>query len=396
MSASHKRLAVFLDGTWNDPTDNTNVWRLRTMVARRDQHGIEQVCYYDTGVGTRFFERIHGGVGAYGLSKNIREAYSWLVENYDPGDEVFIFGFSRGAYTARSLAGLIARYGLLVPGAPVSVREVYALYCKSKKRRRGDEMGDEEGAASESGEWIKSHMVRIKIHFIGIWDTVGTLGIPFGNIPGISRKQLTFHNTRPSRAFHEAYQALALDEHRKAYDAPLWTNFIPTKPGSEAIVEGRKASVYYPKYEQRWFIGAHSNIGGGYQRDSLAQVPLAWIQRKAEAAGLAFRRSVVLSGEEHLEGKIVDSFRGFLKGLYRIVRLGRRHYRTVGRVKEKTTSEKGAVGFVETVNETVDPTVLERWKYYPCYRPKNLSEWARRTKKDLNQITAGEALRLTD
>ena len=92
-----KRLAVFLDGTWNDPGDNTNVWRLRSMLSRVDDHGVEQLAYYDTGVGTRWYDRVRGGAAGVGLSRNIREAYRWLVENYDDGDEIYIFGFSRDA-----------------------------------------------------------------------------------------------------------------------------------------------------------------------------------------------------------------------------------------------------------------------------------------------------------
>jgi len=98
-----RRLALFLDGTWNDPTHNTNVWRLKSMLAPVDPAGREQLAYYDTGVGTRWHERLRGGVGGYGISENIRSAYRWLVENHLDGDRIYIFGFSRGAFTARSV-----------------------------------------------------------------------------------------------------------------------------------------------------------------------------------------------------------------------------------------------------------------------------------------------------
>ena len=122
-----RRLAVFLDGTWNEPDDNTNVSRLRDLVAH-DNAGVEQRVEYQRGVGTRFGEWLRGGIGGKGLSHNVKAAYRWFVDDYDDGDEIFIFGFSRGAFTARSLAGVIARCGLLDRDADMTVNEVYDRY----------------------------------------------------------------------------------------------------------------------------------------------------------------------------------------------------------------------------------------------------------------------------
>lgn len=113
-----KRLALFLDGTWNTVSDNTNVWRMRALIAAQSADGAEQRAYYSTGLGTKFGERLRGGAFGRGINTAIISAYEWLSENYDDGDEIFIFGFSRGAYTARSLSGFIARCGLLHSGAP--------------------------------------------------------------------------------------------------------------------------------------------------------------------------------------------------------------------------------------------------------------------------------------
>src|SRR5437867_5462888 len=134
LQGTRKRLAVFLDGTWNKPESNTNVWRLYLMLADRGEDGVPQKQYYDAGVGTYWFDRISGGWFGYGLSENIRSAYRWLIEHYNPGDEIFIFGFSRGAFTARSLTGVIARCGLLKPAAPMSFYQLYERY------RKGDEV----------------------------------------------------------------------------------------------------------------------------------------------------------------------------------------------------------------------------------------------------------------
>src|SRR4051812_43293723 len=118
-----KRLAIFLDGTWNAVGDNTNVWRLKSLCAPRPSDGVVQLVYYDIGV-----NGFIGGAFGKGLNENVTEAYEWLIDTYSPGDEIFIFGFSRGAYTARSLAGLIAKHGLLKAGAPLGVRQLYERY----------------------------------------------------------------------------------------------------------------------------------------------------------------------------------------------------------------------------------------------------------------------------
>ena len=119
-----KRLAVFLDGTWNTLNNNTNVWRLKSLTAET----ADQRVYYSQGVGTRRGEAARGGVTGWGIDDEIIEAYTWLIQNFDDGDEIFIFGFSRGAYTARSLSGLICKCGVLKLGAPLSIEQLYARY----------------------------------------------------------------------------------------------------------------------------------------------------------------------------------------------------------------------------------------------------------------------------
>jgi uncharacterized protein (DUF2235 family) len=386
MNLAKKRLAVFLDGTWNDPTDNTNVWRLKTLVAPRGEDGVEQLAYYDAGVGTGRFEKLRGGIGGYGLSRNIREAYRWLIEHHNEGDEIFIFGFSRGAFTARSLAGLIATSGLPETGSPLRISDLYRRYRDQRKPLHQLEFENSE-RVSEEEAWLRRYSKKVEIDFVGVWETVGTLGIPFGNIPGISRRKFRFHRMRPSQMYKRGVQALALDEHRKAYDAGLWTNYVPLDNDGK-IVEERLAENCYPDFEQRWFIGAHCNVGGGYRWDLCAQVPLQWMQQKAKAAGLAFSRDLELTGVEHLEGKPVDSFKRMMKGLYRIVRLGRRHYRTVQRPMR---DYKGKAR-IETINETIDHTVFDRWRSDESYRPKNLIEWSRRTGIDPATVTADTGL----
>ncbi len=382
---SSKRIAIFLDGTWNEPGDNTNVWRTKLMLAQRSANDVEQLSYYDEGVGTKWYNRIRGGAVAVGLSKNVREAYQWLMENYDEGDEVYVFGFSRGAYTARSLTGMIAKCGLLHPGAPMPVIQVFERY-----RRVSDATPlwtleyqknylDTHPPFGLEDQWLLDYSTRIPIKFIGVWDTVGALGVPVGNIPGVSSKALDFHHTRLSKIFEHTYHALAIDEHRKPYRPTLWSKFTP-KEGEED--DGQPpAESQDEKIEQRWFIGAHSNIGGGYRNDPLAQVPLAWMQEKAAAAGLEFRQSIALRGDEHL-APVTDSYKKFLKGIYRAVKFGKRFYRQIH--PPRLEKERG---WVETVNETIDATVFDRWQKDANYRPKNLQEWAEREKKDLGALS---------
>jgi uncharacterized protein (DUF2235 family) len=361
-----KRLALFLDGTWNSIDDNTNVWRLRSLLAEQDDEGVEQRAFYSSGVGTARGEYLRGGALGYGTSKYVRAAYRWLVEQYDEGDEIFVFGFSRGAYMARSLTGLIATSGLLKPGAPLSVEQLYERYTskcepiyKLDFRKRAGE------AISHDDQRLLNYSRRVPIRMIGVWDTVGALGVPFGRIRGFSRQALRFHNPNLSKIFQNAFHAVAVDEHRAAFKPTLWTRFRlkdkPYDPPSPGQV-----------VEQRWFVGAHSNVGGGIANDEMAQLPLAWLKQKAQDLGLAFRYDVPVAGEEH-RGPINDSFSEFMFGVYRFLKFFRRFHRTIG------ADERDVVrGRSRAVNETIDGSVFDRWQADPTYRPPGLQEWAKR------------------
>jgi uncharacterized protein (DUF2235 family) len=371
-----KRLAVFLDGTWNDPGDNTNVWRLRSMLSRVDDHGVEQLAYYDTGVGTRWYDRVRGGAAGVGLSKNIREAYRWLVENYDDGDEIYIFGFSRGAFTARSLAGMISKCGLLMPGSPMPVPQVFERYQREDARPiyRLPSSVDADTDLPLEDRWIVEYSRRVRIKLIGVWDTVGTLGVNVIPTRHAARGEYDRHFVRLSKSYDHAYQAIALDEHRKPYPISRWYRFIP-----EAAPD--KTHEAPPEVEQRWFIGAHSNVGGGYRNDPLSQIPLGWLQRKAAAVGLQFRYPLKLTGTEH-RGDVVDSFAQFMKGVYRIIRFGRRFYREVGLDRIDVSK-----GWIVPHYETIDASVFRKWADDADYRPKNIAEWADRLGIDPATIT---------
>ena len=372
-----KRLAILLDGTWNDQLDNTNVWRFKVMLAQRSADGAEQRVFYQPGVGTHWYDRFRGGVFGQGLYENVQATYQWLLENYDPNDQVYVFGFSRGAYTARSLGGMITKCGLLTPGAPLSLSQVYGLYRLGEKLRplyhleylQGTGLHGEAPFNREE-ELLLQWSTRIRIKVMGVWDTVGALGIPIGLFTGINRRDYAFLHTRLSNIYERTYQALAIDENRKEYDATLWTRFVPKvseREQAEQIVE------------QRWFVGAHSNVGGGYPSDPLALLSLDWMRAKAEAAGLTFRPGVQLNGNEHL-APVTDSFAKFLGGAYRLVR-GRLH-REIQR--PRVEKEKG---WVETINETIDPSVVRKWVADAKYRPESLVRWEERTGKRVADLS---------
>ncbi len=376
-AAPRKRLALFLDGTWNTVGDNTNVWRLKSLCAGRSADGLSQRVYYDTGLGTQFGEKVRGGMFGYGLSQNILDAYEWLIDNYSNGDELFIFGFSRGAYTARSLAGFIAKCGLLKPGAPLGMNQLYQRYRSDADPRTIWALCDAQatgklGECTLEEQWMLKYSMAIPIKMVGVWDTVGALGVPFGHIPGISRSSFGFLTTGLRLSIEHAFHALAVDEHRNAFSPTLWTKRTP-KSTNEPTAALRPIT----QVEQRWFVGAHANVGGGCRDDLLAQTPLRWILNKASLRGLTFKTDIVLD-DNAIISPIADSYADFMYGAYRVAKFNQRYYRPIGEAPRVAND-----GTHNNINETIDASVFERWRLDKAYRPTNLVEWAGRYKVDV-------------
>jgi uncharacterized protein (DUF2235 family) len=262
-----KRLVVCCDGTWNRPDAKspTNVAKLELAVAKRDDAGVEQRVHYHRGVGTGRFDHIRGGGFGWGLSRNVRDCYRFVAENFEPGDELYFFGFSRGAYTARSTVGLIRNAGILRREHLDRIDDAYSLY-----RGRGD---DRHPTGAEATRFRASYSHDdIEVHFVGVWDTVGALGIP--GVPKLLAGRLwAFHDTQLSSRVRFAYQALAIDEKRRPFVPSLWYR----KPDDPGVLH------------QRWFAGVHSDVGGGYPDCSLADITLLWMAGKARENGLALR-----------------------------------------------------------------------------------------------------------
>lgn len=264
---------------------------MRALTAAKSKDGKPQLVYYELGV-----NGVMGGIFGQGLDENIRLAYEWLIENYNDGDEIFIFGFSRGAFTARALAGLVAIEGILKAGAPIGVTELFDRYKKGNEESiwplKEMETSGDASELTEQEKWLLRYSQLANVNVIGVWDTVASIGLATGNIEGISRSQFDYLQTGLRIHILNGYHALAIDEHRNDFAPTLWDVRHPKDPNA-VIAQPRTLS----SVEQRWFVGAHANVGGGYETDLLAQAPLRWMMKKAESQGLSFRSEVDLDGD---------------------------------------------------------------------------------------------------
>jgi hypothetical protein len=260
----------------------------------RDKHGTEQVVYYDPGVGTAgLWDKFAGGGFGVGLSHHIKRAYRFIANNYADGDEIFCFGFSRGAYTVRSLSGLIGAVGLLENDQLEFLPEAYKYYRTHP---------DERPESKHEKVLPKKDSPRrhIPIAFMGVWDTVGALGIPFRGLRWISRKWVGFHNVELSGNIRYAFQALAVDEKRSLFAPAIWT----TREEKDEIKHASQRLL------QVWFAGAHSNVGGGYACSGLSDVALEWMVGMAGECGLELDAAYLEAkmDPKPVHGVLVDSF----------------------------------------------------------------------------------------
>jgi uncharacterized protein (DUF2235 family) len=269
-------IVVCCDGTWNTPDEHrgltaapTNVVKLALGVT----NGENQALFYEPGVGTSPDERIIGGAFGVGLSRNICNAYRFLADTYEDGDKIFLFGFSRGAYTARSLAGLIHNCGILRSSHRDLVDQAFAFYRDRTSQTHPSTL------ASQLFRREYAHPDDT-IHFVGVWDTVGAMGIP-DELPGwkefgshlIDWQELWgFHDCELGPHVSSARHALAIDEEREAFKPTLW---------SAVNRDAQDQSL-----KQVWFTGVHSEVGGGTADASLSDITLRWMVAEAVEAGL--------------------------------------------------------------------------------------------------------------
>jgi uncharacterized protein (DUF2235 family)/lipoprotein NlpI len=265
-----KRIALCLDGTWNDNravSPLTNVARLQHAIAGSDGNGVRQVSHYVDGIASTDGETaqfLKGAVG-FGIGDRIRKAYELLAADYEPGDEIYLFGFSRGAFEARSLGALITLFGVAKAVGSFPFDKAWSLY-RTRAAKRSETALAEVRAASH-------YPVRIKC--VGVWDTVGNIGNPFSSSGPVGR-MFKFHDTALSDSIDVGLHALSIDEIRGPFRPALWS-----LPEGQALPANQHV-------EQVWFAGTHCDVGGGFRETGLSDIALLWMaERVAATTGMA-------------------------------------------------------------------------------------------------------------
>lgn len=345
----NKRIVICCDGTWNEPeqldennrTYPTNVLKMvRAISAGDPQSGKHQLIYYQTGIGsggsgfiTRFINRLLCGLTGLGIANNIQACYRFLANNYSNGDEIYLFGFSRGAYTARSLAGMIGSMGLLQKHELDKLPQLYAQYRINPARR-------EKSSYARIVNTLQRRHVKIK--FIGVWDTVGALGLPVQGLQHLSRRWIGFHDTHLSYHIENAYHAVSIDEQRRPFKPSLWTK-----------VDGQEDC------QQMWFVGSHSNIGGGLSDHGLSDIALTWLANRARNTGL-YLDPVYFSSRDNIKPRADAPIHQSLSWPYRLLSLF-----GVGRYRRP-------IGIAENVAEMIHESAIERVLNDSNYRPASI------------------------
>lgn len=279
-----KNIVVFSDGTGQEGGKgaSTNIYKLFNMIEDRT---LQQVSFYDRGLGTGW-RKLSGNIGGAGISKNILECYTFIFENYEAGDQIYLFGFSRGAATVRSLSGFIHYFGIMPKSRPELIKESYNIYKYKNEGRREEKIK----------EFLSTHHTMwTRIKFLGCYDTVTALGIPIeplgvliNKIPGLKHK---FHNFKLCETVENAYQALAIDDERESFHPILWD----------------AETLDYQTIKQVWFCGMHTDIGGGYDEHTLSDIPLVWMRDMAVNHGLLIYPSHLVSIHSSVNGHMHNS-----------------------------------------------------------------------------------------
>ena len=326
-------LIICADGTWNRPEEDlnkdfpTNVLKLSRAIAPA-ANDLKQHVFYDWGLGS-YHDNLSAGATGRGIHKNILDGYRYIVQNYDPGDKIYLFGFSRGAYTVRALSGLINNCGILQRPDARLITEAWQIYKSPAKKNHPS------GVAARAFREQHSHPSRA-VHFIGVWDTVGALGVPF-SLMGLFDRHDEFYDTKMGANVAIARHALAIDEQREDFEPTLW---LP-RPGVDL--------------KQVWFAGVHTDVGGSYPPEKstgllASDTPLAWMLDEAEAAGLLL--------EPHIRAALTD-------GSLAKVHQSRKH---VYRFKSPLHRPL----LIDDKPTRIHPSVKQRYLADPGYRPPQL------------------------
>lgn len=294
-----KNIVVFSDGTGQKGgvNNNTNVYKIFNMIEDRTP---DQIAYYDAGLGTGI-EGIAGMVGGRGFSRNMLDCYRFIFDNFQSDDHIYLFGFSRGAATVRSLSGFIHLFGILPISRADIIEEAFDIYRISNKERR----------ESKAKEFIdKHHTMWCKIKFLGVFDTVAALGLTNKWISAFLDKIFPhkFHSFELSDSVEYARHALSIDDERKTFHPTLWNKLSNDQPSD--------------RMKQVWFCGVHTDVGGGYKEDELSNISLRWMINEAQSKGLIiYKKSpafqLFLSSEKNVDGIMHNEQQGFVGKLYR-------------------------------------------------------------------------------
>lgn len=300
-----KRLVFCFDGTWNklDASHPTNV--VLTAESVLPLAGpTAQLIYYDEGVGTGGkLDYYKGGMLGDGLVQNLADAYRFILFNYTPGDEIYVFGFSRGAYTARSFTGLLSNCGILDRRSAARAKDTIELYRSREDTpeffeqlmRFRSEYCLDTWVSDKERDWRSLNAplcsvedaARIQVTYLGVWDTVGALGVPKNFILSKKiNKKHEFHDTKLSPFVRSARHAVAIDEVREEFEPTLWTNLEELNRNA-----GMEPDDLLAPYQQKWFPGNHSSIGGGAEWRGLSDQALHWVWIGAIRMGLEFDTS---------------------------------------------------------------------------------------------------------
>jgi uncharacterized protein (DUF2235 family) len=349
-----KRLIVCCDGTWqglNSP-DPTNVIKLAQIIKPMAQDGTPQLIYYQAGLGTgsNKIDKWTGGIFGWGIDAAIQSAYQFLCLNYEEEDEIYLFGFSRGAYTVRSLAGFIYCSGLLKRQHVHRVSQAYELY-----RDNAIKPGN-----VKAKEFRDRYSEDVRIKLVGCWDTVGKLGIPI-TIPLISNwtnAKYQFHDTQLNRKVDYALHAIAIDERRKAFDV------TPMTISDEAPT----------KLTQAWFPGTHGCVGGGKEETfGLSDKALLWMLEFIDKLnlGLEFVDSPELIAHGGIKPNYEVAFDPKTKDFFALGGIHDRSLHSLERGLED--SDIGKIFF----DTCIDVSAKYRWAsaQQPQYRPRTLEPY---------------------
>jgi len=352
-----KRIVVCCDGTWNDPSKpkQTNVTKLEEAIVRRDSPEGDQPTqrvHYVSGVGTKgsLWDQLRGAAVGYGLDDNVQEAYKRIAEDFEPEDEIYLFGFSRGAYTARSTLGMVRKCGIVKDTSDAAIMSAWSHY------RNGFHPESDEAKAfrTEHSKKLAEPDEYVPIaRFIGVWDTVGALGVPIKRLQAM----YDFHDVTLTSLVDNAYHALAIDETRRDYTPTLWAR--------------SKTPRKEQQLEQRWFCGSHSDVGGGagYEGDDAqSDHCLRWILDEAMKCGLEVDVERIRWTPPREEFPRLHTDPGLLFRLWGLIR------EPISRPIGKGVP-MGQEGYGRPSFEMVDNEARRRLKLVPSYRPKNLIAW---------------------